>query len=66
LFFVLGGAAVIHPVRTTGLQLFDLYGLIGITVLMLPLLWRDRRVSRIEGAVLVAAYAIYLVIMWPR
>jgi cation:H+ antiporter len=66
LFFVLGGAAVIHPVRTTGLQPFDLYGLIGITVLMLPLLWRDRRVSRIEGAVLVAAYAIYLVIMWPR
>ena len=66
LFFVLGGAAIIHPVRTSGLQPFDLYALIGITVLMFPLLWRDRRVSRLEGGVLVGAYALYLAIMWPR
>jgi cation:H+ antiporter len=66
LFFVLGGAAVIHPVRTLGLQPFDLYALIGITVLMFPLLWRDRRVSRFEGGLLVGAYACYLAIMWPR
>jgi cation:H+ antiporter len=66
LFFVLGGAAIIHPVRTSGLQPFDLYALIGITVLMFPLLWRDRRVSRVEGGVLVGAYALYLAIMWPR
>jgi cation:H+ antiporter len=66
LFFVLGGAAVIHPVRTVGLQPFDLWGLIGMTVLMFPLLWRDRRVSRIEGSILLGAYATYLAIMWPK
>ena len=66
LFFVLGGAAVIHPVRTVGLQPFDLWGLVGMTVLMFPLLWRDRRVSRIEGSILLGAYATYLAIMWPK
>ncbi len=66
LFFVLGGAAVIHPVRTTGLQPFDLWSLIGMTILMFPLLWRDRRVSRIEGSILLGSYAIYLAVMWPR
>jgi cation:H+ antiporter len=66
LFFVLGGAAVIHPVRTVGLQPFDLWGLIGMTVLMFPLLWRDRRVSRVEGSILLGAYATYLAVMWPK
>jgi cation:H+ antiporter len=66
LFFVLGGAAIIHPVRTVGLQAFDLWGLIGMTVLMFPILWRDRRVSRIEGIILLGAYASYLAVMWPK
>ncbi len=66
LLFVLGGAAVIFPVRTTGLQPLDLGMMIGITVLMMPLLATGKRLNRAEGLVLFAAYAGYLAFMWPK
>jgi cation:H+ antiporter len=66
LLFVLGGTAMIRPVSTAGLQHFDLYALIGVTVLMLPLLATGRRLARPEGLLLFACYGIYLAVMWPK
>lgn len=66
LLYVLGGAAVISPIRTVGLQSFDLYTLIGVTVLMTPFLMTGKRVSRLEGGILFACYIAYVTIMWPK
>jgi cation:H+ antiporter len=66
LLFVLGGTAMIRPVSTAGLQHFDLYALIGVTVLMLPLLATGKRLGRREGLLLFACYGVYLAFMWPK
>ena len=66
LLFVLGGTAMIRPVSTAGLQHFDLYALIGVTVLMLPLLATGKRLGRPEGLLLFACYGLYLAFMWPK
>ncbi len=66
LLFVLGGAAVVFPVGTAGLQPFDLYMLIGVTALMLPMLATGKRLNRAEGLLLFATYGVYLAVMWPK
>lgn len=66
LLFVLGGAAVISPVATTGLQLADLCALIGLSILLVPILGRGPRVNRAEGGFLFSCYLAYLFIMWPK
>ena len=66
LLFVLGGSAAIHPVRTSGLQQIDLWMMIGITVILLPMLFTGKRLNRSEGLVLVACYGGYLAYMWPK
>ncbi|TAE74188.1 MAG: sodium:calcium antiporter [Verrucomicrobia bacterium] len=66
ILFVLGGSAAVHPVRTSGLQTVDLWMMIGITVVLLPMLFTGRRLSRGEGLVLVACYGGYLTYMWPK
>jgi cation:H+ antiporter len=66
LLFVLGGAASIHPVRTSALQPVDLWVMIGVTVLLVPMLATGRRLSRGEGLVLFAGYLGYLAVMWPK
>ena len=66
LLFVLGGAAVIHPVKTSGLQPFDTYAMMGITLLMVPMIATGKRLNRLEGLALVACYGGYLAYMWPK
>lgn len=66
LLFVLGGAAVVHPVRTTGLSPVDLWMMIGLTVAMVPMLATGRRLNRAEGLLLAASYCGYLAVMWPK
>lgn len=66
LLFVLGGSASIHSVRTSGLQQVDLWMMIGVTVVLLPMLWTGKRLNRVEGLVLVACYGGYLAFMWPK
>lgn len=38
----------------------DLWWMLGVTLLLVPLLFTGRKVSRLEGVVLLAAYAAYL------
>jgi cation:H+ antiporter len=66
LLFVLGGSASIHSVRTSGLQQVDLWMMIGVTVILLPMLATGKRLNRAEGLVLVACYGGYLAFMWPK
>ena len=61
LTFIVGVAAVIQEVRMGRLmQLFNFSAMLAIMVLLLWVLLTDRRVTRREGAVLLAAYGAYL------
>jgi cation:H+ antiporter len=66
ILFVLGGSAAVHPVKTSGLQPVDLWVMIGLTVVLVPMLATGRRLSRPEGLLLVATYIGYLAYMWPK
>ncbi len=66
ILFVLGGSAAIHPVRTTALKPLDLWMMVGVTVILLPMLFSGKRLNRPEGLVLVACYGGYLFFMWPK
>lgn len=66
LLFVLGGSSLIHPVATSGLKPVDLWMMIGLTAVLVPMLATGKRLSRSEGLLLVAGYGGYLAYMWPK
>jgi cation:H+ antiporter len=61
---VLGVAALVQPLQFTFAALVsDGWWMLGVTVLLLPIMLIGRRVTRIEGALLIATYATYLVVI---
>ncbi len=63
---ILGVAGLIRPLEGTGILPRDLYLMVALSVVLLPLLWSGLKVSRWEGGVLVAVYLGYLFVLWPR
>ena len=63
---VLGGAALAHPIISNGISQVDIYVMIAFSVLLLPMLWTDFKLRRIEGVVLLVAYCAYLAWLWPK
>lgn len=59
LLAVMGITAVVKPVAYAGVQPFDLWVMIGVTVLILPFMLTKMRLSRIEGGLLLVAYLGY-------
>ena len=59
-FLVLGVVAYLRPIEAT-LRPVDLIGLLAITVLGAVMLRGSRRISRVEGAILVAAYVGFII-----
>ena len=61
-FLVLGVTAYLGPIRLgERMHLVDLVGLVAITLLGVLTLRGSRRISRLEGALLVAAYVAFIV-----
>ncbi len=61
-FLVLGVTAYLQPIRLgERMHVVELVGLIAITLLGVLTLRGSRRITRLEGAVLVAAYVVFLV-----
>ena len=60
ILLILGVAALIRPIETEGLRIFDLAALVASTVILLPLMWRGWVLNRWEGAFLLVAYVAYL------
>jgi cation:H+ antiporter len=61
-FLVLGVVAYLHPVQVgERMHMVDALGLAAITVLAVIFMRGNRRVSRIEGGVLIAAYIAFMV-----
>jgi cation:H+ antiporter len=66
-FLVLGVVAYLRPVRVgERLHMVDVIGLVAITLLAVLFLRGSRRINRVEGAILVAAYVGFLVaaVIW--
>ena len=59
LLCVIGVTATISPMVTTQIEMTDLWVMNGLTAVLIPLLATGRRVSRIEGGVLLAGYVGY-------
>ncbi len=57
---IIGAAATLRPLSDTGMQLVDLGMLLGMSVLLLPLMRSGFRLNRLEGALLLAIYSVYL------
>ena len=64
--FVLGLAAVIHPIEGAGVRPVDQWFVLGTAVLLVPMMWTSKVVGRKEGALLLVSYVAYLLFMWPK
>lgn len=60
LLFVLGLISVVYPIRMINITNIDLYVLMGMPVLFLPLARTGYYVNRFEGLLLLIAYLIYV------
>ena len=60
LLFILGVTAVTHPVSVPARGFIDLAVMTGLAVLLLPMALTRYRIARAEGAVLLAAFVVYV------
>lgn len=63
---ILGIAAVARPFSAPNIRPFDIWYMIGVCAALLPLLWTNLRLQRLEGALLLAAYCVYVALLWPK
>ncbi len=61
IFFVLGTSATIFPLEMGGITNFDLLYLVGASLLLFVVgkYYKTRKITRIEGAIMVVGYIIY-------
>lgn len=64
LLCVIGVTAMLGPVATAQIERADLYVMIAMTALLIPVMGRKRCISRGEGALLLTCYAGYTVFLW--
>lgn len=62
---ILGISGLIHPLTVTNIRALDHLAMIAFAIALVPMLWSGRLLKRLEGAILVAGYAAYLVALWP-
>lgn len=63
---ILGLSAVVAPLESGGIRPVDLYWMVGISVLLLPLMARRLLLRRVDGVLLLAGYGVYLWLLWPK
>jgi len=63
---ILGTASVVSPLQAQGISAVDYAAMNILTVLLIPMLYTGRILHRIEGALLLGLYGLYLFILWPR
>ena len=62
---ILGLASVISPLSAVGFSTVDYLVMIGFAVILLPMAWSGKTLSRPEGAVLLLGYVGYMAYIWP-
>jgi cation:H+ antiporter len=64
LLCVIGATAMLGPIAAVQIEIVDLYVMIVMTVLLIPVMGVKRRISRWEGSMLLACYAGYTIFLW--
>lgn len=60
---ILGITSVVHPIHVAeSINAFDIYYMLGISILIFPLMYFGRKVGRLKGIFLVLVYMIYIYI----
>lgn len=62
---ILGIASLISPLSGTGFSTGDYLVMISFAVILLPMAWSGRTLSRPEGTVLLLGYLSYMAYIWP-
>ncbi len=63
---ILGAASLAKPLHAPGVATLDYGAMAVFSILLLPLLYAGRILHRIEGAILLGLYGIYLFMLWPK
>lgn len=66
LLCILGITGLIHPIDTSAMASFDLWVMLGVSLLLVPFLWTGFVLRRWEGFVFLAIYAGFLAWHWPK
>jgi len=62
---ILGASSLVEPITAPGIGKLDLGVMIAFSIVLLPLIWTGRHLSRPEGLALIMGYAAYLWLLWP-
>ncbi len=62
---ILGIASLISPLSGAGFSTVDYVVMISFAVILLPMAWSGRTLSRPEGTVLLLGYLSYMAYLWP-
>jgi len=62
---IFGISAIFSPLETQGISPSDIYAMIGLSVVLIPFIRSGFVLNRVEAALLVGLYGIYLYQLWP-
>lgn len=64
IFGILGLTALVHPIPVAaGIVQTDAWWMLGFAVVLLPMMWTAKRITRVEGGLLLAGYGCYLAML---
>ncbi len=63
---ILGISSLTTPLHAPGVSMTDYGAMAVFSILLLPLLYTGRILHRVEGAILLGLYGIYLFMLWPK
>ncbi len=63
---VIGLTSSIEPMYITEIEIVDVAVMGGLTLLLVPMMLTGRRITRVEGALLLAGYLAYCGLLWQR
>ncbi len=63
---ILGAGSVVAPLVAPSISAVDIWAMVGLSALLIPLLWTGMKVTRWEGALLLGCYGVYLFFLWPK
>lgn len=63
---ILGATLTVSPIHNSGVGLRDGITMLLLSLLLLPFSLTGKRISRMEGALFLVSYVIYLFIIWPK
>lgn len=67
IFAVIGITAMVKPTEVSNQVLqFDMYWMLGISILLVGILWLGKRIGRIKGAILLLSYGAYITVILLR